>query len=100
MATTGILLLFVSTIAFINYLFFIMVFSISTRLGYFTTMPDMNFIIPIWSRQILFNYPTVVSFAVAIKLLKNWYTKQNDSTENNATDDSRQVFSFQQITWQ
>ena len=81
LTTTGILLLFVSIIALINYLFFIMVFSISTRLGYFTTMPDMNFIIPIWSRQILFNYPTVISFAVAIKLLKNWYTKQKETEQ-------------------
>jgi len=79
--TTGILLLFISIIALVNYLFFLMVFSISTNLGYFAKMPDMNFIIPIWSRQILFNYPTVVSFAVAIKLLKNWYIKQKETEQ-------------------
>src|SRR5437764_8496398 len=53
--TTIFLLLFISAIALINYLFFILVFSISTRLGYFQRMPDMEFIIPVWGRQILFN---------------------------------------------
>jgi len=79
--TTVLLVLFVSFIALINYLFFVMVFSISTRLGYFQKMPDMNFIIPIWGRQILFNYPTVVGFALAIKFLKNWYLKQNEAMQ-------------------
>ena len=58
-----------------------MVFSISTRLGYFPKMPDMDFIIPVWGRQILFNYPTVVGFALAIKLLKNWYLKQKEAAQ-------------------
>ena len=79
--TTVLLVLFVSFIALINYLFFVMVFSISTRLGYFQKMPDMNFIIPIWGRQILFNYPTVIGFALAIKFLKNWYLKQNEAMQ-------------------
>jgi two-component system LytT family sensor kinase len=81
MITTVSLLLFISLIALINYLFFILVFSISTRLGYFDKMPGMNFIIPIWGRQILFNYPTVVGFALAIKLLKNWYLKQREAAQ-------------------
>jgi two-component system, LytTR family, sensor kinase len=79
--TTVFLLLFISFIALINYLFFVMVFSISTRLGYFAKMPDMDFIIPIWGRQVLFNYPTVVGFALAIKLLKNWYLKQKEAAQ-------------------
>jgi sensor histidine kinase YesM len=81
MRTTVLLLLLISLIALINYLFFIMVFSISTRLGYFAKMPDMDFIIPTWGRQILFNYPTVVGFALAIKLLKNWYLKQKEAAQ-------------------
>jgi len=79
--TTSILVMFVSFIAFINYLFFLLVFSISTRLGYFEKMPDMEFIIPVWGRQILFNYPTIVGFALAIKLLKNWYVKQKEAAQ-------------------
>ena len=79
--TTIFLLLFISAIALINYLFFILVFSISTRLGYFQRMPDMEFIIPVWGRQILFNYPTVVGLALAIKLLKSWYLKQNETAQ-------------------
>jgi len=73
--------LHVCFIAFINYLFFILVFSISTRLGYFPRMPDMNFIIPTWGRQVLFNYPTVVGFVLAIKLLKNWWLKQKEAAQ-------------------
>ena len=38
----------------------------------------MEFIIPIWSRMILFNYPTVIGFAIGIKLLKNWYLKRTE----------------------
>jgi two-component system LytT family sensor kinase len=79
--TSIFLLLFIAAIAFINYLFFILVFSISTRLGYFQKMPDMAFIIPVWGRQILFNYPTVVGLALAIKLLKGWYLKQNETAQ-------------------
>src|SRR6478609_5683439 len=73
--TTGLLLLFTVIIACINYLNFLISFSISTRMGYFDKMPNMDFIVPIWIRQILFNYPAVVGFAVAIKLLKRWYVK-------------------------
>src|SRR5215207_1755971 len=79
--TTVFLLLFISIIALINYFFFVMVFSISTRLGYFSKVPDMNFIIPVWGRQVLFNYPTVVGFALAIKLLKNWFLKQKEAAQ-------------------
>ena len=79
--TTVLLFSLIATIALINYFFFIMVFSISTRLGYFPKMPDMDFIIPIWGRQVLFNYPTVVGFALAIKLLKNWYLKQKETEQ-------------------
>lgn len=79
--TTGLLLLFLVVIASINYLNFLMTFSISTRLGYFDKMPGMDFIIPVWGRQILFNYPTVVGFALAIKLLKNWYLKQRETEQ-------------------
>jgi len=71
----------IATIALINYFFFIMVFSISTRLGFFPKMPGTNFIIPVWGRQVLFNYPTVVGFALAIKLLKNWYLKQKEAAQ-------------------
>jgi sensor histidine kinase YesM len=80
-STTIFLLLHLCLIAFINYLFFMLVFSISTRLGYFPEMPDMNFIIPTWGRQVLFNYPTVVGFALAIKLLKNWWLKQKEAAQ-------------------
>ena len=79
--TTIILLLFISIVALVNYSFFVLVFSISTSLGYFDKMPGMDFIIPIWGRQILFNYPTVVGFALAIKLLKNWYLKQKEAAQ-------------------
>jgi len=44
-------------------------------------MPDMSFIIPVWGRQVLFNYPTVVGFALAIKILKNWYLKQKETAQ-------------------
>ena len=81
MVTTVFLLFFISIIALINYLFFILVFSISTHLGYFPTMPGMEFIVPVWGRQILFNYPTIVGFALAIKLLKNWYLKQKEAAQ-------------------
>ena len=79
--TTVLLFSLIATIALINYFFFIMVFSISTRLGFFPKMPDMDFIIPVWGRQVLFNYPTVVGFALAIKLLKNWYLKQKEAAQ-------------------
>ena len=50
-------------------------------MGQFAKMPDMNFIIPIWIRQIVFNYPTIVGFAVAVKLLKRWYLKQKETEQ-------------------
>jgi|KBSSwiStaDraftv2_1062776.scaffolds.fasta_scaffold30479_3 hypothetical protein len=78
---TALLILFVIIIACFNYLNFLMTFAISTRMGGFTKMPDMNFIIPIWMRQIVFNYPTIVGFAVAIKLLKRWYLKQKETEQ-------------------
>ena len=76
--TTLLLILFVCVIAFINYFNFVLSMYISTRIGYFETMPGIEFIVPLWARQILFNYPTVVGFALAIKLLKNWYLKQSE----------------------
>ena len=76
--TTLLLILFVCVIAFINYFNFVLSMYISTRIGYFETMPGMEFIVPLWARQILFNYPTIVGFALAIKLLKNWYLKQSE----------------------
>ena len=79
--TTPLLGIFIIMIACFNYLNFLLTFSISTRMGFFTKMPDMNFIIPIWIRQIVFNYPTVVGFALAIKLLKRWYLKQKETDQ-------------------
>jgi two-component system LytT family sensor kinase len=79
--TTSMLVLFVIVIACINYLNFLLTFSISTRMGYFDKMPGTDFIVPIWIRQILFNYPAVVGFAVAIKLLKRWYLKQKETEQ-------------------
>ena len=64
-----------------NYFNFVINFYISTRVGYFNKMPSMAFIIPVWGRQILFNYPTVVGFALAIKLMKNWYLKQKEAAQ-------------------
>jgi len=79
--TTGILIFLVAFIAFINYFNFLLNFYLSTRMGYFERMPTMNFILPVWGRQILFNYPTVVGFALAIKLCKNWYLKQKEAAQ-------------------
>src|SRR6185295_9622334 len=79
--TTSLLLLFLCFIAFINYFNFVLALYISTRIGYFASMPGMGFIVPLWGRQILFNYPTVVGFALAIKLLKNWYIKQDEAAQ-------------------
>jgi hypothetical protein len=79
--TTGMLLLLIAFIAFINYFNFVINFYIDSRVGYFDKMPAMAFIIPVWGRQILFNYPTVVGFALAIKLLKNWYLKQKEAAQ-------------------
>jgi LytS/YehU family sensor histidine kinase len=53
----------------------------STRVGYFDKMPGMMFILPLWSRQVLFNYPTVVGFALTIKLLKNLYLRQKETEQ-------------------
>jgi len=78
---TSMLILFVIIIACINYLNFLVIFSISTRMGFFDKMPGMDFIVPIWIRQILFNYPAVVGFAVAIKLLKRWWLKQKETEQ-------------------
>lgn len=80
-ATTALLVIFIMLIACFNYLNFLLTFSISTRMGFFTKMPDMNYIIPFWTRQIVFNYPTVVGFALAIKLLKRWYLKQKETEQ-------------------
>jgi len=76
--TTGLLLLHICIVAFINYFNFILSFYLSTRKGYFTSFPSMEFIVPVWLRHILINYPTVVGLALAIKLLKNWYLKQEE----------------------
>ena len=80
-AISSLLFLFVCVIAFLNYFTFVLAFYLDTRVGYFKTMPGMNFIIPRWSRPILFNYPTVVGIALAIKLLKNWYLKQEETAQ-------------------
>ena len=79
--TTCLLLVLICVIAFINYFNFVLNFYISTRVGYFSAMPGMDFIIRSWGRQILFNYPTIVGFALAIKLLKNWYLKQKEAAQ-------------------
>ena len=79
--TTGILLLYVCLIAFINYFNFVLSFYLSTRQEYFATMPSMEFIISVWIRHILINYPTIVGLALTIKLLKNWYTKQEETVQ-------------------
>ena len=41
----------------------------------------MEFIIPVWMRHILINYPTIVGLALAIKLLNNWYLKQQETVQ-------------------
>jgi len=79
--TTSMLILFVFLVACFNYLSFVLIMSISTKLGFFPTMPGMDYIIRLWLRQIVFNYPTVVGFAVAIKLLKHWYLKQKETEQ-------------------
>ena len=81
LVTTALLLLHVCIVAFINYFNFILSMYMSTRAGYFDAMPRMEFILPVWSRQILFNYPTVIGFALTIKLLKNWYTRQKETEQ-------------------
>ena len=81
LGTTCMLLLFVCLIAFINYFNFVLALYISTRIGYFQTMPDMDFILPLWGRQILFNYPTIIGLGLAIKLLKSWYLKQKETVQ-------------------
>jgi len=75
------LFVFIIAVACFNYLNFLLTFSISTRLGFFSKMPDMNFIIPLWIRQIIFNYPTIVGIALAIKLMKRWYLKQVETEQ-------------------
>jgi len=81
LGTIALLGLFVIIIACFNYLNFLLTFSISTQMGFFPKMPDINYIVPIWVRQIVFNYPTVVGFALAIKLLKRWYLKQKETEQ-------------------
>jgi sensor histidine kinase YesM len=78
---TTLLLLFVCCIAFINYFNFVLSMYLSTRVGYFNKMPGIHFILPLLARQALFNYPSVVGFAVAIKLMKNWYVKQKEAAQ-------------------
>lgn len=80
LVTTFLLLVLFCVVAFLNYFNFVLALNISTRIGYFKSMPGMDFILPLWGRQVLFNYPTVVGFALAIKLLKNWYLKQEEAT--------------------
>ncbi|HET6994050.1 MAG TPA: histidine kinase [Chitinophagaceae bacterium] len=79
--TTVLLILFVIIIACFNYLNFLLTFAISTRMGFFDKMPGMDFIAPIWLRQIIINYPTIIGFAVAIKLSKRWYLKQEETAQ-------------------
>jgi sensor histidine kinase YesM len=80
-ATTGLLILLLCVIAIIHYFNFILSFYLSTKTTYFAKMPDMAFIIPVWGRNMLFNFPTVVGFALAIKLMKNWYIKQKETEQ-------------------
>jgi two-component system LytT family sensor kinase len=81
LATTGLLVLYVALIAGLNYPNFLLIFSLSTSLGYFPQMPGHDFVVPVWWRHILFNYPTVLGFALAIKLSKNWYLKQRETAQ-------------------
>jgi len=81
LTTTAKLIFFVFLVACFNYLSFLLIMSISTRLGFFPEMPRMDYIIRLWLRQIVFNYPTVVGFAVAIKLLKHWYLKLKETEQ-------------------
>jgi hypothetical protein len=78
---TALLIAFLIVIACVNYLNFLLTFAISTEMGFFEKMPDANYIIPIWMRQIVFNYPTIIGVAVAIKLLKRWYLKQKETEQ-------------------
>jgi sensor histidine kinase YesM len=80
---TILLVLFILVVACFNYLNFLLTFYISTRMGYFIKMPDMQYIIPIWIRQIVFNYPTIIGFALAIKIMKRWYVKQKETEQLN-----------------
>lgn len=79
LSTTAILLIVIAFFAFINYFNFVLSFYLSTKMQYFQKMPGMEFTIPIWSRQVLFNYPTIIGFAIGIKLLKKWYLKQKET---------------------
>jgi two-component system LytT family sensor kinase len=80
-ALTALLCLFVVIIACINYLNFVLTFSISTRMGFFSEMQRFDFIGPIWIRQIVFNYPAVIGFALVIKFLKHWHQKQKQTEQ-------------------
>jgi len=79
--TTLLLFLLICVVAFINYFNFVLAFYLSTRVGFFKEMPGMAFIIPRWGRQVLFNYPTVTGFALAITLMKNWWLKQQETAQ-------------------
>jgi hypothetical protein len=79
--TTIALIFFILFIACFNYLNFLITFSISTRMGFFEKMPGADFIVPIWIRQIIINYPTIIGFAIAIKLSKRWYIKQKETEQ-------------------
>lgn len=81
MVTSFLLVLFVCVFAVIYYFNFLLSFYLSTQVKYFKVMPDMAFTIPVWGRNLLFNVPTVVGFAVSIKLLKNWYIKQKETEQ-------------------
>ncbi len=78
---TALLCLFVLAIACINYLNFMLTFSISTRMGFFEKMPGFDYIGLIWIRQIVFNYPAVIGFALSVKLCKRWYIKQKETEQ-------------------
>jgi two-component system, LytTR family, sensor kinase len=75
------LFVFISLVAAINYLNFILAFYLSTRAHYFQAMPDTVFILKVWARQVLFNYPTVVGAALAFKIFKYWYAKQQEAAQ-------------------
>ena len=64
--TTGILALLLCVIAVIYYFNLMLSFYLSTKTTYFSKMPDMAFIIPVWGRNMLFNFPTVIGFALAV----------------------------------
>jgi LytS/YehU family sensor histidine kinase len=50
-------------------------------MGFFSEMQRFDFIGPIWIRQIVFNYPAVIGFALVIKFLKHWHQKQEETEQ-------------------